>query len=350
MELSEVAVIARSLNEFAERMLPSIARMTNSSLALLYIADSRLLAPLFFQCGFEAEVDSEVERRCAEQFERISSQADLQPTSISFPADSEGAVSLLSYPLWDKEKCIGLIGLGLREDVTLDSSVPWERLLNLLTNMVSRFAENAKSERQLAHLNAYLTVSSLLAQSLGLHSLLEAALYSCLEVVSAEAASVLLLDDEKENFTFYQVEGPSKPVLKTATFPADKGIAGAVLQALQSEVANDVQHDPRFYGKIDSESGFQTRNMIAAPLVAGEERIGVLELLNKIGSNPFTEEDRMVLVSIAEVIAFAIRNTKIFEYVADTYCKQRQGQASCKGCKRPLGSWTPCVKYREVEV
>jgi len=23
---------------------------------------------------------------------------------------------------------------------------------------------------------------------------------------------------------------------------------------------------------------------------------------------------------------------------------------TCKGCQRPLGSWTPCVKYQEVSV
>jgi len=46
-------------------------------------------------------------------------------------------------------------------------------------------------------------------------------------------------------------------------------------------------------------------------------------------------------------VAFAIRNGKMFEVVVKSYCKQRQGLNTCKGCKRPLGSWTPCVKYRE---
>lgn len=46
----------------------------------------------------------------------------------------------------------------------------------------------------------------------------------------------------------------------------------------------------------------------------------------------------------AEEIAFAVRNAKIFELALNAYCKQRQGQSSCKGCKRPLGSWTPCAK------
>ena len=52
----------------------------------------------------------------------------------------------------------------------------------------------------------------------------------------------------------------------------------------------------------------------------------------------------------AEEIAFAIRNAKIFEYVVQSYCKQKQGQLSCRGCERPLGSWTPCVKYREKDI
>jgi sigma-B regulation protein RsbU (phosphoserine phosphatase) len=225
-----------------------------------------------------------------------------------------------------------------------------QRLLSLLAAAVDRLVERDEAERRLSHLNTYLTVSSLLVQSLDLRELLEFALYSAMDTVSAEAASVLLLDDEKENFLFYQVEGPAKPVLMAATFPADQGLAGAVLHSQQAEVINDVRSDPRFYEQVDAQSGFRTRNMIAVPLVAGEEQVGVLEVLNKEGGGAFTEDERLLLVSIAEEIAFAIRNAKVFEYVASTYCKQRQGQASCKGCERPLGSWTPCVRYREAMI
>lgn len=82
-------------------------------------------------------------------------------------------------------------------------------------------------------------------------------------------------------------------------------------------------------------------------MTAGEEKVGVLEVLNKVGGRPFIEEERLLFQSIAEEIAFAIRNAKLFEVVVKSYCKQRQGLNTCKGCKRPLGSWTPCVKYRE---
>lgn len=62
----------------------------------------------------------------------------------------------------------------------------------------------------------------------------------------------------------------------------------------------------------------------------------------------FTQNEHLFLQMIAEEIAFAIRNAKIFNYVVNSYCKQRQGLASCKGCKGPLGSWTPCVKYQNL--
>jgi len=214
-------------------------------------------------------------------------------------------------------------------------------------NLVQRIAE---LEMQVAHLSAYLTVSSTLTQSLGLHDLLETILYCSMEAVSAESASVLLLDDEKKSFHFYQVQGPVKSILTANSFPIDKGMAGCVLREQQSEVVNDVHNDPRFYREIDSRTGFATKNMIVVPLTAGEEKIGILEIINKIGAPGFSQEEHHLLRSIADEIAFAIRNAKLFEYLADLYCRQRQGQNSCKGCTRPLGSWTPCVKYREAEI
>jgi transcriptional regulator with GAF, ATPase, and Fis domain len=89
--------------------------------------------------------------------------------------------------------------------------------------------------------------------------------------------------------------------------------------------------------------------MIAIPLVVKKEPVGVLEILNKT-EGPFTEDDHFLLLSLADEIAFAVRNAKIFEYVVNSYCKMRQGQRSCEGCKRPLGAWTPCIEYRKTSM
>jgi len=348
LELAELAVQARNLPELAEGILPSLARMLGSPAAVLYLEIPRLPIPRFLHAGLHEETAASLERHCAAQFRQIPAQSSLPP--LPLPPAPLGNGHLRLFPLGRAEKPLGLLGLVLPEDEGAAGTLLVEKALPLLANALSNLVDRMEYEKQIANLNTYLTISSMIAQALDLRDVLEAILYFSMETVSAEAASVLLLDYEKKNFRFYSVEGPAKPVLLTATFPADQGLAGSVLQSQQSEIINDVQNDPRFYGKFDSESGFFTRNMMVLPLTAGEEKIGVLELLNKAGDEDFLEEELLMLQSIAEEIAFAIRNGKLFEVVVKSYCKQRQGENTCKGCKRPLGSWTPCVKYREESV
>lgn len=207
-------------------------------------------------------------------------------------------------------------------------------------------AEEAKS-RRIRHLETYQTISSVVAQPLGLHELMENTMYCCMDVFNSEGASVLLLDEIKQNFEFYQAEGAVKELLSSFRIPITQGIAGHTLRTGQSEVINDVQSDPRFFRNIDRETSFVTRQMIVTPLIAGQEKVGVLEVINKIDGSDFTEDERTLLEMLAEEIAFAIRNARVFELVVDSYCKQRQGLNTCRGCKRPLGSWTPCVKFAD---
>jgi GAF domain-containing protein len=348
VHLAEAALGARSLEELGDRTLPNLQQIAGASGAFLALVDSRLSERRFLAHQLAPDAASDVEARCARQFGRVLEQTRLGPVPLAASDEQRPGVEAVVYPLRKVETCVGLAGLVAQPDVAPAEPDWWPRALGILAAAADRLIDRVQAERQLAHLNAYLSVSAMLAQYLGLQESLEIALYCCMEVVSAEAASVLLLDDEKENFRFYQIEGPAKPVLAGATFPADKGIAGDVLRSQRSEVINDVAGDPRFYGKIDTESGFKTRNMIVMPLSAGEEEIGVLEILNKADGTDFSEDERLLVLSIAEEIAFAIRNAKVFEYVVNSYCKQRQGQSSCRGCKRPLGSWTPCVKYRET--
>lgn len=344
--LTEIALTSLTLTDLTERALSWLTARTQSPQALIWIADPCLSAPALFLHGFSPATVPELEKTWDEQVVAMISQGDPAPTQLSTSptgAAKPEQLELRLYPLQYQETRVGLLGLA-----PCDLPGEWEHLTGLIAMAIDRLIEKARSERQLKHLNTYLTVSSMLAQSLGLEDMLETILYCCMEVATAEAATILLLDDNKANFRFFQVEGPAKPILAAATFPADKGLAGAVLRTQQSEVINDVQNDPRFYDSIDTETEFRTRNMIAVPLTAGKERIGVLEVLNKTNGGTFDEEEHLLLQSIAEEIAFAIRNAKIFEYVVNSYCRVRQGQTSCRGCNRPLGTWTPCVKYRET--
>jgi hypothetical protein len=348
LELAEMTVRAQNLPEMAETFLRSLVRLMQTPAAILYLEDPHLPANSFFQTGLWSEVVPRVRSQCAAQFHPDPGKTNLQPVPVPLNPAMDAHLSL--FPLHGPKKVMGLLGLVMPEPGPAFNRVLVDKAIPLLTYPLDHIIKRMDYERQISSLNTYLNVSSMIAQALDLRDVLEAVLYFCMEAVSAEAASVLLLDYEKRNFRFYSAEGPTKPVLLTASFPADQGLAGHVLQTQQSEIINDVQNDPRFYGKFDADSGFCTRNMIVIPLTAGGEKIGVLEVLNKVGDEPFYEEERLMLHNIAAEIAFAIRNGKLFEVVVKSYCKQRQGLNTCQGCKRPLGYWTPCVKYREAGI
>jgi hypothetical protein len=349
LDLADLAFEARCVEDLAGSLLPVVARLMQSPSALLYIADPRLPAPCLLAHGVAPQVASEIERLCVEQSEQLASWGTSQSVRMPFVL-APGTTDLALWPLQTDNGCNGLLGLATSPGALQPSPQFLERLLHLVTNTVCCIAERTATERQVTHLNAYMTVSSMLVQSLNLHETLEGVLYCCMDAVSAEAASVLLLDDDMTRFRFYHVEGPVQPSLKDATLPLDEGIAGYVLRTQEPVIVNDARNDARFCIKFDSESGFQTRNMIAVPLTSGEEQIGVLEVLNKTDTGTFTDEEQMLLLSIAEEIALAIRNAKVFEFVANSYCRVRQGESSCRGCNRPLGTWTPCVQYRKTAV
>ena len=336
----EAALGARSIDAFNRTILPPLCDVTGSPKGLIYISDPRLPTSYYADHGMPEAESVDLWASCEGAFERIL-EALGEETS---PQPSVGP-GLVLTPLPVDGRVIGAIGLATDAGIAgIGNGFP-----AVLARIVDTLADRLTAERKLLHLNTYLTVSSMLARSVDLEELLEVALYCSMEAVSAEAASILLLDEKKQNFRFFRVEGTAKPLLGGTTFPATEGVAGRVLQTREAEIVNNAESDEQFYGKIDLETGFRTRNMIAVPLIAADEPIGVLEVLNHGNGDGFSADERLILVSVADEVAFAVRNATLFDYVISTYCKRRQGQNSCKGCERPLGSWTPCVRYREFQ-
>jgi hypothetical protein len=343
LDLAEKMLQGKDLRGLAEPFLEGIATLTGAPAMVLYFKKIALPMETFFQMGLSPEAVPVVTGWCEERLRQCRPSAKPLPDPLAIPPFAQAWLYL--YPITRRDYTVGLLGV-LKAALSAADPIVIKKALSFFACALNMHLDELEHLRQIKNLNTYLNISSMIAQALDLKDVLDAVLYFCMESFGVEAASILLLDYEKKNFRFYGVEGPAKPVLLLASFPAEHGLAGAVLASQQAEVINDVQSDPRFFRKFDQDSGFVTRNMIAVPLTAGEEKIGVLQIINKFEGD-FLEEELQFLKTIAEEIAFAIRNGKLFEVVVKSYCKIRQGNNICRGCKRPLGSWTPCVKYRE---
>lgn len=133
------------------------------------------------------------------------------------------------------------------------------------------------------------------------------------ENLEAESASIMVLDPKRNEIYFRLIQAPQEEVcrrIKRQRFPADQGLAGQVLKSGKPMIVMDVQNDPRFYGKVDEGSGFETRSLAYAPLVLNQRHIGVLGAANKIKGD-FTEEDLDFLVMLAHTVALAIETARV---------------------------------------
>jgi transcriptional regulator with GAF, ATPase, and Fis domain len=260
-----------------------------------------------------------------------------EPIILAVPLTAEnsglGTLALVT----DSSAVRGLIG-GKSE---LLSFVP------LISSILYNTICHQQNAERIRFLRLYQTVSSALGYVGDLQELLTTIVSIVTAELPSEEGSILLYDEEANEFEFYTAVGETGAELQTERFPADKGIAGRALREGKALIVNDPQNSPDFYGNIDEEHGFKTESILAAPLISGDETVGVVEAINKIGDGGFSEEDKQLLSAIADEVALAIKNARLFDYVVDSYCKIRQGQPSCKGCKRPLKSWTPCVRQLE---
>ncbi|MCO6432292.1 MAG: GAF domain-containing protein [Deltaproteobacteria bacterium] len=163
----------------------------------------------------------------------------------------------------------------------------------------------------------------LLNSSLETRKVVEISLEHLRTRLSAEAATVFILEEETKELTFWALKGGDNSRLEGIKMPSDKGIVGWVIEHQDSVLVNDVSNDQRFFSDIDKEGGaFKTRNLVCVPLtVRGNVRIGAIQVLNKHENADFTEDDHLFVEQFSHQVALAIDNSRLFEAVKERNLK-----------------------------
>lgn len=124
--------------------------------------------------------------------------------------------------------------------------------------------------------------------------------------MQVEACSIFLPDGDSGDLVIHSAEGQGAPRLHDFRVPAGAGIVGAAMREKQLVRVDDAATDPRVYRKADETTGWTTRALIAAPLLDGEECLGVIEFLNPIGRPAFTDHDERLVEYFAGLVAAAL--------------------------------------------
>lgn len=164
--------------------------------------------------------------------------------------------------------------------------------------------------------DALYRVQRLVAAVTDLDMLLERIMQESKQVAQAEAASLMLYDREADELFFHVAlseNGDMDALKQEIRLKPGQGIAGAAAQSRATVRVDDAKNDSRFFADADEASRFETRSLLAAPLVDRGELVGVIEVVNKAGGGRFTAVDERVLEIFSRWVATTIANARLIE-------------------------------------
>jgi Nif-specific regulatory protein len=111
-----------------------------------------------------------------------------------------------------------------------------------------------------------------------------------MEAIPSEASS-FFLKGPKGELTIVAARGTVSSALKGLTLRKGQGLGGASVQDRRLIAVSDVASDPRHAASFARALGFETRSLVASPVLHDGKALGVIELVNKIGSNDFQRHE-----------------------------------------------------------
>src|SRR5688572_7076479 len=138
-------------------------------------------------------------------------------------------------------------------------------------------------------LSLLVDLASLLTREVDFDALLTTACERVAEALSAERATIWLVDAEQGDLVLRVAVLPELPSLR---IPLAQGIAGFVARTGETVRTADAAKDPRFDPSVDRTTGYTTRSILAVPIREennGPVR-GVLQVLNR-ATGAFEDED-----------------------------------------------------------
>ncbi len=168
----------------------------------------------------------------------------------------------------------------------------------------------SRSERMANDLGRLIDMSSAVVSDDELPNLLNRIIVSCRQFLSAERGTLFLFDAETNELWSLVAEGVTFSEIR---IPSDEGLAGACFQSGEIIRVKNAYKDERFLGRVDDATGFRTKSIMSVPVETKTgTRIGVIQVLNKIGESAFGDEDEQRITAFASQAAISLENAELF--------------------------------------
>jgi len=166
------------------------------------------------------------------------------------------------------------------------------------------------SERSI-RLERLLEITRNLSTALDLDPFLKSVISEACALTDSEAASILKYDEASDELEIIAVPWHYQSALHGTRIPLKGSAAGWVYHEAKPLHVPDSKADSKYFSALDFASAFETHSILTVPLLIKSRPLGVLEVVNKIGEVHYTEDDIIILETLAAPAALAIHNADL---------------------------------------
>jgi signal transduction histidine kinase len=237
--------------------------------------------------------------------------------------------SFLGVPMLIGKRPVGMIALGKCQPGFYTKE--HAHLAQAFAAQAAIAIENARlfeeEERRSAQLAAISEVARDITSLLDLDKLLHRVVESLVETFGYYYANVLIVDEEAEEIVLTASAGQTGRAFEGFRLKiGEQGITGWVARSGEPLLVNDVDNEPRYQFV---EELADTKSELAVPIKLKGKVIGVLDVQsNEAGA--FDEMDLSTLVTLADQLAVAIENARLYESVQQELTKRKRAEEKLK--------------------
>ena len=224
--------------------------------------------------------------------------------------ESGSASSVLAVPMLVGIQLVGVLAVHAVSTETF--SAEDEEMLATMASQAATAIANARrydeSERERRQTEALADVARAVGESLRLGEVLRLILRHAVALLGAEGACIALRTDD---YLHIVAAVGAADVLAGVHLPVASSLLGQAVTSNELVVSNDFRNDPQ--GSRTVHRLASVHRAVIAPLMTARGTIGAISVINR--DVPFTADDARVLQRLADHVAVAIVNARLFEEV-----------------------------------
>lgn len=228
--------------------------------------------------------------------------------------EERGFISLLAVPLVIEGEPIG--ALNVQTTTTYHFAPAEVELVSMIGDLAASSLARAqlydRQRRQITELRTLAQVSEMVTSPLYIDDMLDIVSEMAAQIMDVTTVQVYLIDDTPNTVQRHtKTSHEKKPAQQ---FAIGSGVTGRVAASGEAIYVPDIQHEPELEDReMAIEMGLIS--LLSVPLIVRERVIGVLNCFAD-SKREFTEEERTLLLTLANQTALAIENAQLITNTA----------------------------------